>query len=76
MIIIDNTNQEFDEEFTSGTCTLTTKLQVLLSAKSNKGFLAQEYHPFFNLRQDSGEITELITDQLNFSLQNPVEMIP
>lgn len=55
---------------------LSSNLKVLLQSKSNKGFLAQEYHPFFNLRKENGEITELVTEELNFSLQNPVEMIP
>ena len=72
MIIINPNEQlEFAEPLK-----LFSNLKVLVQSKSNKGFLAQEYHPFFNLRKENGEITELVTEKLNFSLQNPVEMIP
>ena len=72
MIIINPNEQlEFAEPLE-----LFSNLKVLVQSKSNKGFLAQEYHPFFNLRKENGEITELVTEKLNFSLQNPVEMIP
>lgn len=59
------------------------KFQYALKAKFPKGFLDWSYKPFFNMRitkpegnQEKGEITGLDTDELNFSLTSPVDMIP
>lgn len=52
------------------------KWQWVLQAKNIKGFLDWTYKPFFNMRKSNGELTELDTDELNFSLQHPVEMLP
>lgn len=56
------------------------KFQYALKAKSPKGFLDWSYKPFFNMRinegPDRGNLTELDTDKLNFSLTAPVDMIP
>ena len=56
-------NHNFTEQITF------EKWQWVLQAKNIKGFLDWTYKPFFNMRKSNGELTELDTDELNFSLQ-------
>lgn len=50
--------------------------QWTLKAKTITGFLDWSYKPFFNRRKENGEICELSTSELGFSLQSPIEMEP